>query len=75
MDEGRAPSAIDSGLIKHTVTSNAIRTVELALQLTGNHGLTRHNPLQRHLRDVLCSRVHTPQIDSILTSAGKRALA
>jgi alkylation response protein AidB-like acyl-CoA dehydrogenase len=74
VDEGRAPPAIDSGLIKHTVTNNAIRAVEVALQLTGNHGLTRHNPLQRHLRDVLCSRVHTPQNDSILTAAGKRAL-
>ena len=56
------------------VFDNAIRAVELALQLSGNHGLTRHNPLERHWRDVLCSRIHTPQNDAVLVAAGKRAL-
>jgi len=60
--------------VKYTVTSNAIRTLELALQLSGNHGLSRNNPLERHYRDVLCSRIHTPQNDSILTAAGRAAL-
>jgi alkylation response protein AidB-like acyl-CoA dehydrogenase len=74
VDEGRAQSATDSGLLKYTVTGNAIRAVELALQLSGNHGLARQNPLERHYRDVLCSRIHTPQNDAILVAAGKRAL-
>ena len=74
VDEGRAQPATESGLLKYTVTSNAIRAVELALQLSGNHGLTRQNPLERHYRDVLCSRIHTPQNDAILVGAGKRAL-
>lgn len=74
VDAGRAPSAIRSGLLKYTVTTNAIRAVELALQLSGNHGLTRQNPLERHYRDVLCSRIHTPQNDAILVAAGKAAL-
>ncbi len=74
VDQGRAPSAADSGLLKYTVTGNAIRAVELALQLSGNHGLARQNPLERHYRDVLCSRIHTPQNDAILVAAGKRAL-
>jgi alkylation response protein AidB-like acyl-CoA dehydrogenase len=74
-DAGTPPSAIDSGLVKFNVTGNAIRVVELALQLTGNHGLSRHNPLERHWRDVLCSRIHTPQNDSILVSAGLAAFA
>ncbi|WP_218509866.1 acyl-CoA dehydrogenase family protein [Variovorax sp. dw_308] len=74
VDQGRTPSAVDSGLLKYTVTNNAIRAVELALQLSGNHGLTRHNPLERHLRDVLCGRIHTPQNDAVLVAAGKRAL-
>ncbi|MEJ8845633.1 acyl-CoA dehydrogenase family protein [Variovorax rhizosphaerae] len=74
VDSGSAPSAIDSGLLKYTVTNNAIRAVELALQLSGNHGLTRHNPLERHLRDVLCGRIHTPQNDAVLVAAGKRTL-
>lgn len=75
VDAGHAPSATDSGLLKYTVTTNAIRAVELALQLSGNHGLTRHNPLERHYRDVLCSRIHTPQNDAILVAAGKHALS
>ncbi len=74
VDAGRAPPAADSGLVKYTVTGNAIRAVELALQSSGNHGLTRHNPLERHYRDVLCSRVHTPQDDAVLVAAGRRAL-
>jgi len=74
-DSGRTPPATDSWLLKHTVTGNAIRAVELALQLTGNHGLARQNPLERHYRDVLCSRIHTPQNDAILLAAGKRALS
>ena len=74
VDAGHAPHAVDSGLLKSTVTGNAVRAVELALQLSGNHGLTRHNPLERHYRDVLCSRIHTPQNDAILVAAGRRAL-
>ena len=74
-DASTPPSATESGLLKFTVTGNAIRVLELALQLSGNHGLSRNNPLERHYRDVLCSRIHTPQNDSILTAAGRAALA
>ncbi|MET0542333.1 MAG: acyl-CoA dehydrogenase family protein [Variovorax sp.] len=74
VDSGHAPAAADSGLVKYTVTNNAIRVVELALQLSGNHGLSRQNPLERHHRDVLCGRVHTPQNDAVLVAAGRRAL-
>ena len=73
-DAGRPPAAPDSGLLKYTVTGNAVRAVEVAMQLSGNHGLTRHNPLERHYRDVLCSRIHTPQNDAVLVAAGRRAL-
>lgn len=73
-DAGEAPTPADSGLLKYTVTGNAIRAVELALQLSGNHGLSRNNPLERHYRDVLCSRIHTPQNDSILVAAGRAQL-
>lgn len=74
-DAGSPPRFTDSGLLKFAVTGNAIRAVELALRLSGNHGLSRHNPLERHHRDVLCSRIHTPQDDSILLAAGQAALA
>ncbi|MBJ9965063.1 acyl-CoA dehydrogenase family protein [Burkholderia seminalis] len=73
-DAGNAPSATTSGLVKRTVTEHAIRTVEQALKLSGNHGLSRANPLERHYRDVLCSRVHTPQDDAIAVAAGRAAL-
>lgn len=74
VDAGHAPSPTDSALVKHTVSAQAIEAVELALRLTGNHGLSRHNPLQRHHRDVLCARIHTPQSDAVLLAAGQRAL-
>lgn len=74
VDCGEPPMPTDSGLVKHGVTTQAIAAVELALKLCGNHGLSRRNPLQRHLRDVLCGRVHTPQDDAVLLAAGRRAL-
>ncbi|MCY1393750.1 putative acyl-CoA dehydrogenase YdbM [compost metagenome] len=67
-------SADEAGLVKVRVTENAVAVVEKALELTGNHGLSRHNPLQRHYRDVLCGRVHTPQRDSVWITSGKTAL-
>jgi alkylation response protein AidB-like acyl-CoA dehydrogenase len=43
--------------------------------LSGNPGLSRANALQRHYRDVLCSRIHTPQNDTILVNSGRAAFA
>jgi alkylation response protein AidB-like acyl-CoA dehydrogenase len=65
----------EGNLVKFTVTNNAISAVEKAIALTGNHGLDRRNPLERHYRDVLCGRIHTPQNDAILTEAGRAAFA
>jgi alkylation response protein AidB-like acyl-CoA dehydrogenase len=65
----------EGNLVKFTVTNNAIEAVEKAIELTGNHGLDRRNPLERHYRDVLCGRIHTPQNDAILTEAGRAAFA
>ncbi|AWV01627.1 acyl-CoA dehydrogenase [Burkholderia sp. JP2-270] len=73
-DAGNAPPVTTSGLVKRTVTEHAIRAVEQALKLSGNHGLSRGNPLERHYRDVLCSRVHTPQDDAIAVAAGREVL-
>ncbi|OAN66711.1 acyl-CoA dehydrogenase family protein [Sphingomonas sp. TDK1] len=73
-DAGDPPSATAANNIKFVVTSNAIRAVEMGLQLTGNPGLTRRNPLERHYRDVLCSRIHSPQDDTILVAAGRAGL-
>ena len=48
--------------------------VQEAVALCGNHALARSNPLERHLRDVLCARIHTPQPDAALLAAGRAAL-
>jgi alkylation response protein AidB-like acyl-CoA dehydrogenase len=74
VDAARAVPAADSGLVKAIATHNAIEAVQAAVQLASNHGLSRRNPLERHLRDVLCGRVHTPQDDSVYVAAGRRAL-
>jgi alkylation response protein AidB-like acyl-CoA dehydrogenase len=68
-------SPVESGLLKHLVTENAIAAVEKAIAVSGNPGLSRRNDLQRHYRDVLCGRVHTPQGDVALAAAGKAAFA
>jgi len=73
-DDGVALGASESNIIKLTVTNNAVAVVEAALSLTSNHGLTRANPLERHYRDVLCGRVHTPQDDATRVNAGRLAL-
>jgi len=73
-DAGPAPAAREVGIIKHVATENAIAAVEAALKLAGNHGISRKNPLERHYRDVLCGRIHTPQEDSVLLAAGRTAL-
>jgi alkylation response protein AidB-like acyl-CoA dehydrogenase len=51
-----------------------ISAVELALSLIGNPGLSYHHPLQRHYRNALCSRIHTPQDDAVFASLGRAAL-
>ena len=74
IDNGVALTASEASILKLTVTNNAIAAVEAALALTSNHGLTRANPLERHYRDVLCGRVHTPQDDASHVAAGRLAL-
>ncbi|MET3674590.1 MULTISPECIES: acyl-CoA dehydrogenase family protein [unclassified Pseudomonas] len=68
-------AAQHAGQLKHLVSANAIRAVELAIEAAGNPGLSRRNPLERHYRDVLCSRIHTPQDDVVFGQAGRAALA
>ena len=63
------------GLVKVATSRNAVRAIELAISLIGNPGLSANDPLQRHYRDALCSRAHTPQADMVLGGTGKAALA
>jgi alkylation response protein AidB-like acyl-CoA dehydrogenase len=74
-DAGDPIAASHAGMAKLIGTRAAIGAVEQAVALVGNNGLTRKYPLERHYRDVLCARVHTPQDDSVVAAAGRSALA
>jgi alkylation response protein AidB-like acyl-CoA dehydrogenase len=74
VDDGDEAAVTRAPSVKLIATRAAIGAVEQALALTGNNGLSRKNPLERHYRDVLCARVHTPQDDSIALAAGRAAL-
>jgi alkylation response protein AidB-like acyl-CoA dehydrogenase len=66
--------SVDAGIAKTVTTRAAIDAVQRAVALIGNAALTQHNPLERHLRDVLCGRIHTPQDDAVLGAAGRAVL-
>ncbi|MDX2270336.1 MAG: acyl-CoA dehydrogenase family protein [Cyanobacteriota bacterium] len=74
LDRGSGANGSEAQTVKYLTTNNAIKVVQTGLELTGNPGLSRRNPLERHYRDVLCSRIHTPQDDAICVSLGKKAL-
>jgi len=73
-DAGTPPSSVESGVLKVTITRNAVEAVRLAVSLAGNHALARGNPLERHWRDVQCGLVHAPQADAAFQAAGRAAL-
>lgn len=77
LDAGAAGqvSAAGAPSIKYLVSRHAIEAVELALEASSNPGLSRNNPLERHYRDVLCARIHTPQNDTVLGNVGRAAFA
>src|SRR5690606_4816541 len=64
----------ETGMAKYTATNNAVRAVDIAVSLIGNPALAKSNPLERHHRDVMCSRIHIPQDDMVLLGAGRTAL-
>jgi alkylation response protein AidB-like acyl-CoA dehydrogenase len=68
-----APSEVPA--LKYLVTRQAIEAVELALEASGNPGLSRDQALERHYRDVLCARIHTPQNDVALGQLGRAGFA
>jgi alkylation response protein AidB-like acyl-CoA dehydrogenase len=74
-DDGEAVSPEFGVLAKPLISRAVIAAVQVAVAAIGNPGLSRSNPLERHWRDVQCSRVHPPQEDAALLIAGKRTLA
>ncbi|NRP20729.1 putative acyl-CoA dehydrogenase YdbM [Ensifer adhaerens] len=65
----------DAAAVKHTVIENAIAVTTLALELGGNPGISRDNPLERHHRDALSGKAHAPQNNLIRTMLAKAALS
>lgn len=73
-DAGR-PFGPDAAAVKHIVIENAIAVTTLALDLGGNPGISRDNPLERHHRDALSGKAHAPQNNMIRTIVAKSLLA
>ena len=61
-------------VIKLAIARAVIAATQTAVAALGNPGLTRHQGLERHLRNALCIRVHPPQEDAALLAAGRRVL-
>ena len=60
---------------KYAVTNNAIRIVELAVQIAGGHALSRDLPLERYFRDVQCGLYNPPHNDMVIDRVAKEAIA
>jgi alkylation response protein AidB-like acyl-CoA dehydrogenase len=60
--------------LKVAIQRSVIAATQAAVAALGNPGLTRHNSLERYLRDALCGRVHPPQEDAVLLASGRRVL-
>ncbi|GLK99297.1 acyl-CoA dehydrogenase family protein [Dactylosporangium matsuzakiense] len=60
--------------IKVAIGRSVVAATQAAVAALGNPGLSRHHPLERHLRDALCVRVHPPQEDAVLLASGRRVL-
>ena len=61
-------------VVKVQIARSVVAAVNAAVAALGNPALTRTSPLERHLRDVLCVRIHPPQEDAALLAAGRRIL-
>ncbi len=60
--------------VKVAIARSVIAASQAAVAALGNPGLSKHHPLERHLRDALCIRVHPPQEDTVLLASGRRVL-
>jgi alkylation response protein AidB-like acyl-CoA dehydrogenase len=73
-DDGIPTSPNESALIKTMLIENAIRSVELAASLAGNHAHAKAHAIERHIRDVRSGRVQAPQADAAFVAAGRGVL-
>lgn len=73
-EDGDAEAIKRTQIAKPIIAAHAIEAVQTAVAALGNPALSRSNPLERHLRDVLCARVHPPQVDAARLAVGRRVL-
>jgi alkylation response protein AidB-like acyl-CoA dehydrogenase len=73
-DYGPPTRPNESALIKTMVIEDAVRAVEVAASLAGNHAHARANAIERHIRDVRSGRVQAPQADAAFVAAGREVL-
>ncbi len=71
----RSLAAPDIGGAKTFVVQTALSVVDLALRITGVHGLSREHPLQRLYRDVRFGLHNPPMEDAVLAGLAARAIA
>ncbi|EHM01867.1 acyl-CoA dehydrogenase protein [Acetobacteraceae bacterium AT-5844] len=74
VDRAQPASVAEAHLLKAALVDNAVRAVQLAASLAGNHAHSRSNPIERHLRDVLCGPVHVPVTEAAHSNAGRASL-
>lgn len=73
-DELKDRLGSEVAITKYVVTNNAIRIVELAMQIAGGHGLSRDLPLERYFRDVQCGLYNPPHNDMVIERVAKEAI-
>jgi alkylation response protein AidB-like acyl-CoA dehydrogenase len=75
LESGEESIRPELSAVKVAIARSVIAATQTAVAALGNPGLSRHHPLERHLRDALCIRVHPPQEDTVLLASGRRVLA
>lgn len=58
---------------RHFAMAHAAQATTLALELAGNHGISRRNDLERHHRNAQCGQIHAPSAALIRASLGRDA--
>ncbi|MFE0462590.1 acyl-CoA dehydrogenase family protein [Kitasatospora sp. NPDC058965] len=75
IDAGQPEAVRRSGPVQLLATRAVLEAVRGAVELAGAAGLSRRQPLERQLRDVLSARPHSRTPQSVLAQAGRAALA
>ena len=74
VEAGDTTALAELSSVKVAIARSVVAATQAAVAALGNPGLSRHNSLERHLRDALCVRVHPPQEDAALIASGRRVL-